>query len=196
MTKHTPSYPRRTGLLPDRSRVAWGRRAGLLPEPDRVADGGPDLVRRRSHPVLPAVHRRDHLLRCLAGLDAGSWMKALVLGAAFGFFDTDVRHLTNLATLRAGPSRSSSSNIAWGTVLAASVATANASIGARIFGLRARRRRWTLRTPRSPLSRPRPPRYPPRAHRGEVPERFIGAVLKTAGPCAPWVRIPTLSATI
>ena len=46
-----------------------------------------------------------------------------------------------------------------------------------------------------PDQRPRAePRYAPLAHRGEVPERFIGAVLKTAGPSRPVGSNPTLSA--
>jgi uncharacterized membrane protein len=38
----------------------------------------------------------------LPAIDAGSWTKALLLGAAFGFFTYMTYDLTNLATLRAG----------------------------------------------------------------------------------------------
>jgi uncharacterized membrane protein len=68
------------------------------------------------------------------GLDAGSWTKALVLGAAFGFFAYMTYDLTNLATLRGWPITLVVVDIAWGTVLAASVATASYFIGTRIFG--------------------------------------------------------------
>jgi uncharacterized membrane protein len=70
----------------------------------------------------------------LPGLDAGSWTKALVLGAAFGFFAYMTYDLTNLATLRGWPITLVVVDIAWGTVLAASVATASYFIGTRIFG--------------------------------------------------------------
>lgn len=70
----------------------------------------------------------------LPALDAGSWTKALVLGAAFGFFAYMTYDLTNLATLRGWPITLVVVDIAWGTVLAASVATASYFIGTRIFG--------------------------------------------------------------
>lgn len=70
----------------------------------------------------------------LPGLDAGSWTKALALGAAFGFFAYMTYDLTNLATLRGWPITLVVVDIAWGTVLAASVATASYFIGTRIFG--------------------------------------------------------------
>ena len=70
----------------------------------------------------------------LPGLDAGSWTKALALGAAFGFFAYMTYDLTNLATLQGWPITLVVVDIAWGTVLAASVATASYFIGTRIFG--------------------------------------------------------------
>ena len=70
----------------------------------------------------------------LPALDAGSWTKALVLGAAFGFFAYMTYDLTNLATLQGWPITLVVVDIAWGTVLAASVATASYLVGTRIFG--------------------------------------------------------------
>ena len=66
-------------------------------------------------------------------LEAGSWRKALGLGAAFGFFTYLTYDLTNLATLAGWPLALTVVDIAWGTVLAASVATASYAIGRRFF---------------------------------------------------------------
>jgi len=70
----------------------------------------------------------------LPALDAGTWTRALLLGAAFGFFAYMTYDLTNLATLRDWPVTLTVVDIAWGTVLGATVATASFFIGQRIFG--------------------------------------------------------------
>ncbi len=66
-------------------------------------------------------------------LNAGTWTRALLLGGAFGFFAYMTYDLTNLATLRDWPAALTVVDIAWGTVLGATVATASYSIGQWIF---------------------------------------------------------------
>ena len=68
----------------------------------------------------------------LPALDGGGWLKALLLGAAFGFFAYMTYDLTNLATLRDWPLGLTVVDIAWGTVLGAVVATVGYLIGTRI----------------------------------------------------------------
>jgi len=70
----------------------------------------------------------------LPALDAGSWTKALLLGAAFGFFTYMTYDLTNLATLRGWPLTLVVVDIAWGTILCGTVATLSYFIGTRVVG--------------------------------------------------------------
>jgi uncharacterized membrane protein len=72
------------------------------------------------------------LFAVVPALDAGSWTRALLFGAAFGFFAYATYDLTNLATLRGWPPLLTVVDIAWGTVLGATVATASFIIGQRI----------------------------------------------------------------
>jgi uncharacterized membrane protein len=67
-------------------------------------------------------------------IDEGSWTKALLLGAAFGFFTYMTYDLTNLATLQGWPVTLAVVDIAWGTVLSATVATVSYLIGTRVLG--------------------------------------------------------------
>lgn len=66
-------------------------------------------------------------------LEGGDWTRALLLGAAFGFFAYATYDLTNLATLRDWPATLTVVDIAWGAVLGGTVATASFLIGTRIF---------------------------------------------------------------
>jgi uncharacterized membrane protein len=66
-------------------------------------------------------------------LDVGGWRRALLLGAAFGFLTYMTYDLTNLATLQDWPATLTAVDIAWGTLLGATVATASYGIGRRIF---------------------------------------------------------------
>lgn len=66
-------------------------------------------------------------------IEAGRWIRALLLGAAFGFFAYATYDLTNLATLRDWPATLTIVDIAWGTLLGGLVATASFLIGTRIF---------------------------------------------------------------
>jgi uncharacterized membrane protein len=66
-------------------------------------------------------------------LESGGWTRALLLGAAFGFFAYATYDLTNLATLRDWPATLTVVDIAWGTVLGGTVATASFFIGTRIL---------------------------------------------------------------
>ena len=70
----------------------------------------------------------------MPAIDAGSWTKALLLGAAFGFFTYMTYDLTNLATLRGWPVLLAVVDIAWGTVLCGTVATVSYFIGTRVLG--------------------------------------------------------------
>jgi len=75
------------------------------------------------------------LFAVLPAIDAGSWTRALLLGAAFGFFAYITYDLTNLATIRGWPVTLAVVDIAWGTVLCATVATASQLIGTRVLRL-------------------------------------------------------------
>ena len=55
----------------------------------------------------------------------GEWQHALIYGALFGFFTYATYDLTNLATLKDWPLLVSIVDMAWGTVLSATVATAS-----------------------------------------------------------------------
>ena len=68
-------------------------------------------------------------------IEARSRTKALLLGAAFGFFTYMTYDLTNLATLQGWPVTLVVVDIAWGTVLSATVATLSFLIGTRVLGL-------------------------------------------------------------
>jgi uncharacterized membrane protein len=73
------------------------------------------------------------LFAVMPALDAGSWTRALLLGAAFGFCAYITYDLTNLATIRGWPITLVVVDIAWGTVLCATVATASQLIGTRVL---------------------------------------------------------------
>ena len=62
----------------------------------------------------------------LPAIRAESLVTALVMGALFGFFAYATYDLTNLATLRDWPLRMSIVDIAWGTVITGTTATAAA----------------------------------------------------------------------
>jgi len=63
------------------------------------------------------------------GLEAGSFGKACLYGALFGFFTYMTYDLTNLATLRDWPLLVTVVDIAWGTVLCALVSSGAYLIG-------------------------------------------------------------------
>jgi uncharacterized membrane protein len=63
------------------------------------------------------------------GLEAGSWQKALILGALFGFFCYATYDFTNLATLRDWPLAVALVDMLWGAVLTGSVATVSYYLG-------------------------------------------------------------------
>ncbi len=65
-------------------------------------------------------------------LDAQSPMRALVYGAAFGFFTYATYDLTNLATIRDWPLIVTVVDLIWGTVLCSSVAWLSYSISNRL----------------------------------------------------------------
>lgn len=62
-------------------------------------------------------------------LEAGSWQKALILGALFGFFCYATYDFTNLATLKDWPLAVVIVDIVWGAVLTGSVATVSYYLG-------------------------------------------------------------------
>lgn len=66
-------------------------------------------------------------------LDAGSLTKALLLGAAFGFFTYATYDFTNLATLKDWPLSVVIVDVLWGMVLGGSVATISYLIGKSLF---------------------------------------------------------------
>ncbi len=58
-------------------------------------------------------------------VESGSFVRALVMGALFGFFAYATYDLTNLATLKDWPLAITFIDIAWGVVLTASVSAAS-----------------------------------------------------------------------
>ncbi len=68
----------------------------------------------------------------LPALDGGGWVRALAAGAALGFFAYMTYDLTNLATLRDWPLALTAVDIAWGTILGATVASVGYLIGTRL----------------------------------------------------------------
>lgn len=71
----------------------------------------------------------------LPALDAGSWLRALLVGAAFGFITYATYDLTNLATLRDWPLTLTLVDLAWGTVLGGVVATVSYLVGRNVLGM-------------------------------------------------------------
>ena len=65
-------------------------------------------------------------------LEAGDWKKALLLGAAFGFFTYATYDLTNLATLKNWSLTVVIADILWGTVLCGAVASVSFWIGGKL----------------------------------------------------------------
>lgn len=65
------------------------------------------------------------LFAVMPAISAGSWVKALTLGAMFGFFTYMTYDLTNYSTLNGWPLTLVVVDMLWGTVLSASVATAS-----------------------------------------------------------------------
>jgi|SRR5208283_3116912 len=57
-------------------------------------------------------------------VDKGSWLRAFLFGAFFGFITYATYDLTNLATLKDWPLALTLVDLTWGTVLAASVSVA------------------------------------------------------------------------
>lgn len=72
--------------------------------------------------VLPAIERGDLL-------------RAVLLGAAFGFFTYVTYDLSNLATLRDWPVPLTIVDIAWGTVLGGVVAAVSFVLGRNVLGM-------------------------------------------------------------
>lgn len=69
----------------------------------------------------------------LPALDSGSLMKAIALGAFFGFVAYATYDLTNLATVKDWPFMIVAVDMIWGAVLSGSVATISYLIGSRLF---------------------------------------------------------------
>jgi len=65
-------------------------------------------------------------------LEVGDWKRALMLGAAFGFFTYATYDLTNLATLKDWSLTVVIADIIWGTVLGGSVASVSFLIGMKL----------------------------------------------------------------
>jgi len=66
-------------------------------------------------------------------LDVNSATRALVYGALFGFFTYATYDLTNHATMRAWPAIVTAVDMAWGTVLSASVAYLSYQLASRTW---------------------------------------------------------------
>jgi len=62
-------------------------------------------------------------------MDQGSWERAILHGALFGFIAYSTYDLTNLATLRDWPLLVTVVDLAWGAVLAGSVSVITYAIG-------------------------------------------------------------------
>jgi uncharacterized membrane protein len=59
----------------------------------------------------------------LPAVNDGEWLRALTLGAFFGFITYATYDLTNLATLKDWPIQITLIDLAWGTFLGASIST-------------------------------------------------------------------------
>jgi uncharacterized membrane protein len=59
----------------------------------------------------------------LPAVNDGEWLRALALGAFFGFITYATYDLTNLATLKDWPIQITLIDLAWGTFLGASIST-------------------------------------------------------------------------
>lgn len=68
------------------------------------------------------------------GLEAGSAARALAYGAAFGFIAYATYDLTNQATMRDWPALVTVVDLAWGTVLTATVAYLAYQVSSRVLG--------------------------------------------------------------
>ena len=64
-------------------------------------------------------------------LDAGGWMKAAMLGVAFGFFAYATYDLTNMATLKDWPLGITLADMAWGSIVTGIAATVGYSVASR-----------------------------------------------------------------
>lgn len=64
-------------------------------------------------------------------VDAGTWTKAALLGAAFGFFAYATYDLTNLATLKNWPLPITLADMAWGSILTGIAATTGYAVASR-----------------------------------------------------------------
>jgi uncharacterized membrane protein len=73
------------------------------------------------------------LFAVLPGLQAQSLLRALMLGAVFGFLAYATYDLTNLATLRDWPLVVTLVDLAWGAVLTGSVATVTYYLASRFI---------------------------------------------------------------
>lgn len=69
----------------------------------------------------------------MPALESQSILKALILGALFGFFAYATYDLTNLATLNGWPLSVTLVDMVWGAVLSGSVATISFLIGKSLF---------------------------------------------------------------
>lgn len=70
----------------------------------------------------------------MPAVEKDSWMKAVLLGALFGFFTYATYDLTNLATLKDWPIKIVLIDIVWGAVLTASVSTSGFVIIKWLYG--------------------------------------------------------------
>jgi uncharacterized membrane protein len=69
----------------------------------------------------------------LPAYSGGDWTKALMLGALFGFFTYMTYDLTNYSTTKDWPLLLAFVDMAWGTVLSATVATISYFIAGKLF---------------------------------------------------------------
>ena len=60
----------------------------------------------------------------LPGIDSGQWQRALLVGAAFGFFAYFTYDMTNYVTLKDFPLKVALVDVAWGAVVSGAAATA------------------------------------------------------------------------
>ena len=69
----------------------------------------------------------------MPALEKGSWVHALLFGALFGFISYATYDLTNLATLKDWPLLVTLVDLAWGSILSASVCVAAYFVANRIL---------------------------------------------------------------
>ena len=120
-----------TDLLRHRPRLAGRRREEFLSAVPRTPDGGPGQLGTAIIFYLVFI-AGIVFFAVKPALEVNSATRALAYGALFGFFTYATYDLTNHATMRDWPAIVTIVDLAWGTVLSATVAYLSYQVSSRI----------------------------------------------------------------